>query len=79
MQTRQQVKQKVQELQRDLATSINDRVERLLCSGAIDLEAFDDDFRVAKVVYRQVLMEIAEEYRPFSVDLQELAKNLKNF
>lgn len=63
-QTPEQVMEKVAKLEQDLHRHMVTEVTRLLESGGIDLEEYQDNFLLPKLLYVQALRNIAEQYTP---------------
>jgi hypothetical protein len=84
MQTREQVLMKIVELERDgeaegLYGQIAAEVRRLLDSGAIDLDDYNNDFRLPKLLYHTALLRVAESYIPLNNQDRATVKNLAHF
>jgi hypothetical protein len=81
MQTRTQVHAKVDEMMVALQAQVHVEVERLLDSGALDLEETGDDFRIPKMVYAATLRYLSTQYAPMAYDKsgQKDYKNLLRF
>jgi L-asparaginase II len=81
MQTHEQVHTKVHEMMQSLQSQVHDEVERLLVSGALDLEEASDDFRIPKLVYAATLRYLSTQYEPMAYDKsgQKTYKNLLRF
>lgn len=54
---------------------------RLLSSGAVDLEEWDDDFRLPKCLAVVIFEKLADDYRPSARDKKALKtiENLRKF
>lgn len=60
--TKKQVEQKTDELIRDLSKVLKGRVDYLLHSGAIDLESYEDNFYLPKIIINAVLKSTANDF-----------------
>lgn len=81
MQTPDQIHAKIAEMFAKAPETIHTEVERLLNSGALDLEEASDDFRLPKLLYVVALRYLAEQYTPLDHDrrARRELKNLEKF
>jgi len=65
----------------DILTEIKEETLRLLNSGAVNLESYEnDDFRIVKTILAVALHNIAENHTPYPFDnYLKVFKNLKKF
>jgi hypothetical protein len=79
--TKQQFQAKFQDLidSDDFTTFINKRAKELLNSGAVDLDTFDDDYQLPKIVLCAVLKDLTWQYMPLTQESKKLVKNLERF
>ena len=77
MQTREQILDKVAEMSRNLQEKLSIEVQRLLSTGAVNLDDADDNYRLPKALYVVALRNIAEGYSPLPSDRRG-KRNLAN-
>jgi hypothetical protein len=70
---------KIDEMIPDMVEYVKKRAERYLSSGAIDMDEFDSDFVLPKVLLHVCLNDASDQYKPLWAEAQEVAKNLKHF
>ena len=79
MQTLGEIQGKISEMAQNLPAKIAAETQRLVASGALNLDEASDDFRLPKLLYVQALRNIADSYRPLDVankaELRNLAKH----
>lgn len=69
----------MKELLENVNESVNREVTRLLSTGAIDLDKYEDDYRLPKLLLIVSLENIAKKYSPLSEDGQKELQNLRRF
>jgi hypothetical protein len=79
--TREQFTAKFQELldSPDFMGFINKKAKDILSSGAIDLEDYENDYRLPKIVLCAVLHDMVWQYEPFNDKDKRTVKNLEHF
>lgn len=60
-------------------TKIIEESERLLKSGGVNLESYDDDYLLPKIILYVALKNQAEQWKPFDKNALKDAKNLEHF
>jgi hypothetical protein len=70
---------KIDEMIPDMVQYVKERAEYYLRSGAIDMDEFDSDFVLPKVLLHVCLNDASGQYKPLWAEAQEVAKNLKHF
>jgi hypothetical protein len=63
----------------DFMDFFNRYARKILLSGAIDLEAYENDYRLPKIVLCSALKEASFQYTPLSKDDKKTLKNLEYF
>lgn len=58
---------------------LREECARLLESGGVDLEAYENDFRLPKIVLSTALKNEAWQFKPHTKEDQKAAKNLEVF
>ena len=79
MTTRKDVLSKIDELMPDITEFIKQKAEKALSCGAIDLDDYEDDYTLTKIVLTAVAKELSYVYRPWSESGREEVKNLESF
>lgn len=84
--TREQALSKLDEMMPDLMEAIRRKYESALRCGALDLEEWQDDFRLPKVILTAVLEDMTTQYQPIGSTLNDrkswwnvTLRNLRNF
>lgn len=75
--TKRQLNKKILELSQAIQKLSIVEAQRLLKSGAIDLENVKDDFETPKIILQAATRAALSAYRPLYPDNQKLAKNLE--
>lgn len=68
--TRNEFLEKVEELKESVNDLIDEKADKLLKSGAIDLKNYDNDFRLPKMFMCAIGNEIKFQYKPLYTDKQ---------
>lgn len=81
MNSKKKVMKKISELIRTMNKEkyLQERCQRILDSGAIEVTAFEDDFALPKTILCAALSEVTYGYMPFDSKLQKIARNLGRF
>ena len=77
--TRKQAQKKLRSMMPDLRRYLFKETDRLAASGGIDLNRFDDDFIVPKILLTAALQNAAFQYGPYLDDHKKAVKNLSHF
>jgi hypothetical protein len=77
--THEQFTTKVGEMIGNLPKDIRLECDRLMRSGAIDLESYGDNYMAPKIVLFVALENITRGFRPLSDEAMEEARNLRHF
>ncbi len=77
--TKKQARQKTRKLINDAAKLMREKLEKALYCGAINLENYDDDFELPKIIVHALLKDAAFRYEPFIKDNRKAAENLYKF
>ena len=77
--TKKQLIKKMNELKKENTSYINERIETALKSGALDLTAYEDDYRLAKTLMCAICRDLAYEWQPYDKELKKEVKNLQHF
>lgn len=77
MQTRDEVKEKVLELNRDFTHALMKEIDGLLESSVINLSAHTNDFVLPKLLYVVALRRIAAMYAPMTPEYRETLREIE--
>jgi len=77
--TKKQARQKTRKLINDAARLMREKLEKALYCGAINLENYDDDFELPKIIVHALLKDAAVRYEPLIKDNRKAAENLYKF
>ena len=76
--TKEEFIMRVAEMIPDLTSLVMDRARKLVNSGAIDLEEWDNNYRLPKIFMQAMGKEIASQYRTTEKDM-ETVNNISRF
>lgn len=82
MQTKEQVMERIREMLIDIADTVLREAERLLNSGALDLETAEDGYNyiIPKIVSVVALENVAARFHlPPSMNYDDVMENLRHF
>jgi len=74
-----QFNQKLETLCEELFFQVSAEANRLFQSGAVDVDSFQDDMRLPKIILCAALHNEAEQYRPRDKKLLKELRNLTRF
>jgi len=77
--TRTQCKSKIRTMHKFVREYINEETDRLIASGGIDLESYENDFIAPKIILSAVLYKMAEKMVPGDLKHIHARNNLFNF
>lgn len=75
--TNAQLKQKVQKMFDEI--NIQKCVDKIIDSGCVDINSWDDDFRLPKIVLSASLKELAFQYEPVDKSDKNEVSNIRLF
>ena len=58
---------------------LHERLNRVLHSGAINLESYEDNHLLPKILIHVLFEELSFQFKPLTTDSREEAKNLRYF
>ena len=76
--TKEEFIMRVAEMIPDLTSLVMDRARKLMDSGAIGLEEWDNNYRLPKIFMQAIGKEIASQYRTTEKDM-ETVNNISRF
>lgn len=77
--THDEFRQKVHELKGEVSKLIDNRMEKIIKSGCIDFEAYDNDYILPKIFISAVGSEIEHQFKPYSPNDIRSVNNMKHF
>lgn len=77
--TKIQFDKQLNKLTREVVRVVGEECQRLLKSGAVDLEAYQNDFMLPKIILSVALKNAAYHFTPLSPEWQKEMKNLMHF
>lgn len=77
--TKNQFRKKCRELKRDVSKLIDAKIEKILESGCLNLEDYDNDYRLPKAFMTAIGNEINFQFKPRTKELLETSKNIELF
>ncbi len=77
--TREQAEKKIKELMKEEKGMFWERVQKALSSGALDLDSYEDNYLLPKIIMCAVHGEMEWQYMPLTKEGKKEAKNLKAF
>lgn len=77
--TEQQFKSKVNDLKDQINELIDNRINRILQSGCIDLNDFEDNYILPKIFIYAIAEEIKFQFKPLDKKHLKEANNMINF
>ena len=75
--TKTQFRKKSKYLRKEVGYLIDDRIEKILKSGALDLDKYGDDYILPKIFICAMVSEIYFQFKPLS-NTKEAKKEIKN-
>ncbi len=79
MQTKEQARVKYESMLSDVVDLLKQRFDTLWDCGALDHEAFEDNYEQPKILLAANLEHAAFQYKPISTPLRRVGKNLSHF
>lgn len=77
--TYQEFWSKYNELKAQIDDHLRDEAKRILSSGSIDREAYDDDYQLPKIILTAALLHEADSWSPITRAGKRAVKNIGNF
>lgn len=74
-----EVTKRIKEMLPDVTAGILNQAERLLKSGAVDLDDYDSDYELPKIILSACLLDVVGYYMPYDPGAIKTVKNLRNF
>lgn len=77
--TKTQFRKKTKALKRDISRLIDDRIEKVIKSGAIDFDKYENNYLLPKIFLSAMGSVIKYQFKPFNKEDQQEVKNLGLF
>lgn len=77
--TKEQIRQKIDELLTTNTVEIRKRIEKVLASSCLSLECWEDDYRLPKILMSAVCEEMAFQWYPLNDQDKEELQNIRHF
>ena len=74
--TEQQLYQKTLELMEQVSERISDQIKTALKSGAINLDQYEDNYLLPKILVTAILRQNADDYEPIGARDKKEVKNI---
>jgi hypothetical protein len=72
-------KEKSMEIAREMFAKVEGKIDRALNSGCLDLDAYQDDYVLPKIILNAIMMWTCDESKPPLKKWQKEAKNIYKF
>jgi hypothetical protein len=79
MTTKYETLKRIKEMLPDIMTGVVKQSEHLLDSGAVDIDDYNDDYLLPKIILAACLYDLAHSYKPYNKDDIKTVNNLRNF
>ena len=81
MQTKEQCLEKVAEMAAQISKRIREKAVQLLNSGGVDIESYENDYRLPKIILVACLEHEADSWRPLTENkaARKAIANLRHF
>jgi len=70
---------RIKEMLPDIMTGVLKQAEHLLDSGAIDIDDYNKDYVLPKIILTACLYDLAYSYKPYNKDDIKTVNNLRKF
>ena len=77
--TKENAKSKTLELAKEMFDRVDGKIDKALNSGCIDLDAYQDDYALPKIILNAIMMDLCDESEPPLKKWQKEAKNIYKF
>lgn len=76
---KEDAKSKTLELAKEMFARVDGKIDKALNSGCIDLDAYQDDYVLPKIILYAIMMDLCDESKPLLKKWQGEANNLYKF
>lgn len=77
--TKSQCRQKTLSMLRNAMKDMTEKIEKALSCGALNLDNYDDNYELPRIIASAVLKDAAYNYGPLTSDNRKEASNLYHF
>lgn len=77
--TKNQVLKNIRSMEKEMKETIKKECKKLLESGAVDYESYENNFRLPKMLLYVALRNTSSQYYPLTKEGRKEVKNLLNF
>lgn len=77
--TKGDAKSKTLELAKEMFARVDSKIDKALNSGCIDLDAYQDDYALPKIILNAIMMDLCDESKPLLRKWQKEANNIYGF
>ncbi len=77
--TKTQFRKRTKQLKLSVARLIDDRIEKVIKSGCLDLDAYEDNYLLPNIFMSAIGKEIEFQFRPPSKKMQKESRNISHF
>lgn len=77
--TKGDAKSKTLELAKEMFARVDSKIDKALNSGCIDLDAYNDDYALPKIILNAIMMDLCDESKPLLRKWQKEANNIYGF
>lgn len=77
--TREDAKNKTLELAKDMFARVEGKIDKALNRGCIDLDAYQGDYALPKIILSAIMMDLCDESKPPLKIWQKEASNIYKF
>lgn len=77
--TKEDARSKSMELAERLFARVEGKIDNVLNRGCIDLDAYQDDYKLPKIILNAIMMDLCDESKPPLKKWQKEAKNIYKF
>lgn len=72
-------KSKTLELAKEMFARVEGKIDKALNSGCIDLDAYQNDYALPKIILNAIMMDLCDELKPLLKKWQKEAINIYKF
>lgn len=76
---KEDAKSKTLELAKEMFARVDGKIDKALNSGCIDLDAYQDDYVLPKIILYAIMMDLCDESKPLLKKWQREANKLYKF
>lgn len=77
--TKEDAKSKTLELAKEMFARVEGKIDKALNSGCIDLDSYQDDYVLPRIILNAIMMDLCDELKPPLKKWQKEASNIYKF